>query len=478
MQIKKSVLIIVMSILIGYPAAAMAVSAFPGAQGFGAKSVGGRGGVVLKVTNLNDSGAGSLRAAVNTSGPRTVVFAVSGTISLQSDLYILNPYITIAGQTSPGGILITGKTVVVNTHDVILRHLRLRIGSHNVANAETHDTIGVYGNAVQSWFPNDAYNIIIDHCSISWGIDENFALGLNVMDATVQWSIISEGLRNAGHPKGSHSNGLLVDTKYTTVPMRISVHHNYFAHNSGRNPYIAGTTQPVVDVVNNVVYNFYGALAMTTEGNVSANFVHNYIKPGVDSLTHGYEVAHLSSETPSPRFYLKGNLGLYRKDQSADDWSIGRMWYTELLNPGFKRTTPLSAAPVKTSTASLETANCILSAAGATAPVRDSVDNRVVNDFTNGTGRIIDNISYPADFPVFTSPAPPADADNDGMADAWEQSVGLNPSTNDSALDRNNDGYTNIEDYLNYLSTKSYSFNAACMPDTSVPEAPKNVIVR
>lgn len=483
MYAKKSFLIIVLSLVIGFPMAAFGAGlpAFPGAQGFGAKSVGGRGGTVIKVTNLNDSGSGSLRAAVTASGPRTVVFTVSGIINLQNDLYVNNPYITIAGQTSPGGILVTGRSTIINTHDVVIQHMRFRVGSHNVANAETHDTLGIYGDAVPSWFPNKGYNIMIDHCSVSWGIDENFALGLDVTDVTVQWSVISEGLNNAGHPKGKHSKGLLVDTKYTNVPMRISLHHNYFAHNADRNPLISGTFDNAVpDVVNNVVYNYYGALSMITEGNVKASWVHNYVKPGLDSVSWGgYPAQHLSAgESIIPRVYSEGNISPKRPDQSYDDWSVGNMWYDTLLDQRYRLQTRLSAPAVKTATSSLGMANCVLSAVGATAPVRDSVDTRVVTDFANGTGSIRDNVSYPADFPVFSNTPAPADADNDGMADAWEASVGLNTTRNDSALDRNNDGYTNIEDYLSYLSTKSFTYDPVCMPDTTIPSPPKNFSVQ
>lgn len=479
MNFQKHIFLSVLLLLMCWPGYAYSISAFPGAQGFGANSVGGRGGQVIKVTNLNDSGTGSLRAAATASGARTIVFNVSGIINLQSELEISNPYITIAGQTSPGGILVTGRPVLINTHDVIVQHIRFRIGTHgaggNSSLLETFDTLKIYGNGNAAWFPNAAYNIIIDHCSISWGVDENVDISVGAYNLTIQWSIVSEGLSNAGHPKGEHSKGLLIDTKYagSYVPT-VSLHHNYFAHNVDRNPYICcGSPSATLDAVNNVVYNFYGALSMISESTDHVNWIHNYVKQGPGSNANAYEAINFASDPAAPSVYMEGNIGSRRLSQTSNEWSIGRMWYDELLNTGYRKTTPWPAPAVNKATMSPSVASCILSAVGATAPVRDSVDTRVINEYNSGTGSYKDTIAYPSGFPTFGTPSPPTDTDGDGIADTWEDANGLNKNVNDANLDKNGNGYTNIEDYLHYLSSKSYTFNTLCMPYFNPPASPK-----
>lgn len=466
--------ILLLAIAVACPEGAFAIPAFPGAEGFGANSVGGRGGKVIKVTNLNDSGPGSLRAAVATAGPRIVVFSVSGIINLASDLNITSPYITIAGQTSPGGILITGRPTLINTHDVVVQHIRFRIGVHSAANPETQDALKIYGGDRPDWFKNPAYNIIIDHCSISWAIDENFDIGVGATDTTIQWTIISEGLNNAGHPKGKHSKGFLMDTKNSFNTPKVSLHHSYLAHNADRNPMMGGTNPGLLDAVNNVVYNFYGSLPMISWANEGmVNWNNNYVKAGPDSNATSYEATIYPSTLVKPLVYSKGNIGTRRLSQSADEWSVGNQWYNQLADIGYRTLTPWPAPPVKTTVMSQEVANCVLSAVGATAPSRDSVDARVIADFANKSGRIPDNVIFPTDFPTFPNPAPELDSDNDGMPDSWEASNGLNPNVDDSAADRNGDGYTNIEEYLHHLSSRSYAFNALCMPAATSPVYPK-----
>lgn len=460
---------IIFMLLVFLPGIAYAVAAFPGAEGFGANSAGGRGGAIIKVTNLNNSGPGSFRAAVEAPGKRIVVFEVSGIINLTSNLYISNPYITIAGQTSPGGILVTGRPTIINTHDLIMQHMRFRLGSHGVIDqndAETFDTIAIYGD-YGGYYPNKAYNIIIDHSSFSWGIDETFSSSWNATNITLQWSIVSEGLNNAkpiGHPKADHSKGLLISGKNNNA--EVSIHHNYLAHNQDRNPMIGGgVSAPLADVVNNVVYNFKGNLSMMTYEHGRVNWVHNYVKRGPRSNATAFEAIHYPQGlAPHPLIYVKGNIGIRRMDQSAPEWSVGFEWQNQLLNEGFRKIDAWPAAAITTDIMSPAIANCLLSAVGATAPVRDSVDSRIIADFSAGTGAIIDTVTYPGDFPTFTTPAPPADTDNDGMADSWEVLKGLNTKANDSAMDRNNDGYTNIEEYLHHLSVSSYTFDGDCMP--------------
>ena len=466
MNFSKNILLFLIILLISIPEQSQAIPAFPGAEGFGAETIGGRGGTVIKVTNLNDSGAGSLRAAVETSGARIVVFETSGIINLQKDLDISNPYITIAGQTSPGGILITGWRTKIITHDVIIQHIRFRVGSHQITNGadpEQLDALDIWG---KYWGPNEAYNIIIDHCSISWGVDETFSISGGVMNTTVQWSIISEGLSSAGHPKGEHSKGLMVSGKYV-YPNTLSLHHNYIAHNSDRSPFIYSPdgVDTIVDYVNNITYNWKGSLSPLGGGTAKINWVYNYSKQGSASNDWSFEVTHdAAGISPSSQLYVLGNIGSSRLTQDAPHWNVGRHFYNELLDTAWQKTTPWNVPPVTIRTMTESVANCILTSVGATAPVRDSVDTRVVADFAAETGKIIDNVTYPDDFPTFKNLPSPADTDNDGMADSWEVTEGLNTKADDSNQDKDNDGYTNIEEYLHYLSAQSYTYNTDCMP--------------
>jgi pectate lyase len=225
------------------------VKAFPTAEGFGADALGGRGGVVIEVTNLDDSGPGSLRDAVEREGPRTVVFRVGGTIAVERPIRVRDPYITIAGQTAPGdGVLIrnhranTDAPITIETHDVVIRHLRLRPGPSGEPSCCV-DALGLM---------EGARNVIIDHVSLSWGVDELLGASEDASDFTVQWSILSEALHRSNHAKDDrHSRGLLVSTQEGG---NVSIHHNLFAHNDGRNPEVA-LAYGIADIVNNVLYN-------------------------------------------------------------------------------------------------------------------------------------------------------------------------------------------------------------------------------
>ncbi len=464
--------------LCAMPLSVEALPAFPGAEGFGAESVGGRGGQVVKVTNLNDSGPGSLREAVQTSarhyangstyqyetmeeyetrleatGHRIVVFEVSGILNLESELLINIPYLTIAGQTSPGGILVTGFQTTINTHDIIMQHLRFRVGSHRIgdgANPESLDSFDILG---QHWAVMESYNIMIDHCSFSWGVDETFTISGGVLTTTIQWCIISEGLSHAGHPKGEHSKGLLVSGKYVN-PTTVTLHHNYIAHNTDRSPqlYAPEGVNMLVDGVNNVSYNWKGGLSPYSGAAAKVNWIQNFAKQGANSNAYAFEFAHAYPLTPAPQLYVHGNIGSTRLHQSAPHWNVGVDWHNQLLSEAFRRMTPWATPPVTTTQMSHDYALKILEHAGATHPVRDSVDQRVILDFQEGTGTIRDNVVYPDDFPTFENLSAPTDTDNDGMEDKWEKTLGLNTTTDDSGGDHDGDGYTNIEEYLHSLS--------------------------
>jgi len=434
---------------------ATAAPAFPGAEGFGANATGGRGGRVIKVTNLNDSGAGSLRAAVTATGARIVVFDVSGVINLNSQLNITSPNITIAGQTSPGGIVVTGYMTLINTSNVIVRHMRFRVGSHRIANGanpETLDSLDIWGPTGGSSYNE---NIIVDHCSVGWGVDENFSMAYNLRNVTVSWNLVHEGLMNAGHPKGQHSKGLFVWAKESAPNMTVSLHHNFMAHNYERNPLInTGDGTLIVDAVNNVAYHPYGGYAMGTQENGNkVNWIHNYVKRGPQTNAQLYEIFHeASGGTPFPLIYAVGNIGTSRTTQTGSDWTVASSWQFSLANAGWKAATPWPASRVTATTMTTAYAAQVVATAGATRPFRDSVDTKMATDYASGTGSYRQNARYPADFPTYQTLAAPADSDNDGMADSWESANGLSVGTDDSASDKDGDGYTNIEEYVNFLA--------------------------
>ena len=508
--------------------------AFPGAEGFGAETIGGRGGRVVKVTNLNDSGPGSFREAVEAparnrlngsykyesddaykarleaAGKRIVVFDVSGIINLESPLIISYPFLTIAGETSPGGILVTGHETDLNAHDVIMRFMRFRMGSHRVKYDTTADGDIIYYDSPQYSFPpsggscrgnittkeaggmpcaiaggadpekldafdirgshwneNEAYNIIIDHCSFSWGVDETMTITGGAMNTTLQWSIVSEGLDYAGHPKGIHGKGLMVSGKYVQ-PSSISLLRNYIAHNTARSPLLSSPedVSTVVDAINNVSYNWNGGSAPQVNGSAKVNWVHNYSKPGLNSHAYSFEVTLGEDLYDSTKIFVQGNIGSTRESQELPEWNVGFSWRNQMMGENtYRILTPYAAPQTSTHPMTADTANCIVSASGATAPVRDSVDTRVINDFINGTGRIIDDVHSLSEFPQFENLPAPSDTDNDGMADYWEVGRGLNTDVNDSALDHDNDGYTNIEEYLHDLAARSITFDSRCMTE-------------
>jgi len=415
------------------------VPAFPGAEGFGRYSVGGRGGTIYEVTNLDNSGPGSLREAVDASGPRTVIFRVSGTIELLSRLIVDDPYITIAGQTAPGdGICLKNYAFQIKADHVIVRYMRFRPGN----NMAVEDAVWVARGR----------NIIIDHCSVSWGGDETLSVATDANDlgnVTIQWSMITESLNWLDHGYGSLVRGCY-GNGYT-------FHHNLYAHHHGRSPrpgnYNSYTVDPcglIFDFRNNVIYNWDGSYAGynadADDKITKMNFVGNYYIEGPNSS--GDDA--FREECTASRAYFSDNWMNY--GHPSDPWSLVRFdgfTYSEIL--AYKQSSPIPVAAVYTDDA--ETAySWVLVDAGASFPERDSVDERVINDVIDGTGSIINDEDEVGGWPVLEPNTPPVDTDHDGMPDDWELAYCLDPNdSNDSSNDRDGDGYTNIEEYINWL---------------------------
>ncbi len=459
--------------------------AFPGAEGFGRYTTGGRGGAVYHVTSTADDGsAGTFRWALNKPGKRTIVFDVSGTIHLTSALSISTPNVNLAGQTAPGdGICVADYPFTINASNVIIRFIRFRLGNKFVA---YHEGDGLGGM--------DQENIIIDHCSVSWSIDECCSVYGN-KNMTLQWCIVSQSLRNSGHVKGAHGYG------GNWGGSGASYHHNLLAHHDSRTPRLgprpSTQTDERMDLRNNVIYNWAGNGCYGGEG-MNVNIVNNYYKPGPGTKTRStaiqYRIASIGIRTTSyvatypafapmlhvwGKYDVEGNYINGFSDVTADNWTKGI--YAQITNSTvdnlFTATTKDTmklAAPINyvyTTTQSPAVAyEKVLQYAGASLS-RDWVDTLMVYDTRNGlashtgTGTgdvygIIDSqednkpANAPADWnawPVLQSTTTPADTDQDGMPDAWETANGLNPNNASDANTLNSDGYTMLEVYMNSL---------------------------
>ncbi len=437
----------------------VAIPAFPGATGAGIDTVGGRGGAVYKVTNLNDTGPGSLREAVTTSGARYVVFDVSGNINLKTILTIKQPYLTLAGETSPGGIAISGKQFNIGTHDVIVRHFRFRSGGHEYDGDNSDgDSLSLWG---ENWGGVSVFNVIVDHCSVTWGTDETFSVTGGSTNTTIQYCLIAEGLNYA---KGSsrHSKGLMVSGKYN-FDTEVSLYRNYIAHVDDRAPLLynpeasAHSSVPtyLVEGSNNVVYNWKGGNRPGNGGDAPVNWVNNYAKEGLNSNRQDFIFEYANRlATAKPMIYISGNIGTGRGPGDAE-WLVSEDWHAILLSNAWQKSTPWPmdvTLPSEVMTYTL--AKTIVAESGATVPIRDSVDERIVNSFAAGTGTIPDNVSYPGDWPAYINHSPPVDSDNDGMSDFWEEMT-FGDLSKAATGDEDSDGYENIEEYLHYLANGS-----------------------
>ncbi len=438
--------------------------AFPGAEGGGMYVTGGRGGRVIHVTNLNDSGEGSLRAAVDASGPRTVVFDVSGIIELESQLRIRNGNLTIAGQTAPGdGICIKNYATVVEADNVIIRFVRFRLGN-KVLNTDGEDCI--WGRRHR--------DIILDHCSMAWSIDECASFYGNE-NFTMQWCILTESLKDSNHPKGEHGYGGIWGGK------NASFHHNMLANHDSRNPRFdhpqiyENPDNPArrghVDFRNNVIFNWGNNNTYGGEGGWF-NLVNNYYKQGKDSRDRKYiydvNGIYTSKDIDYgyPELYVSGNVYHDYPGITADNLT-GLYWHDdssyEVPSDAVILSSPLSlegpsGQDIYTSTHSAYDAFEAVCDFGGASDARDAVDERAVSGAESGTGAIIDLPSDVGGWPEYTASSDETeqvkDTDGDGMPDWFETEFGLDPQDGSDGTAKNLDEhgrYTNLEMYLHYL---------------------------
>ncbi|HEX9964855.1 MAG TPA: pectate lyase [Allosphingosinicella sp.] len=420
--------------------------AFPGAEGAGRLAKGGRGGQVLRVVNLEDSGPGSLRAAIEAKGPRTIVFDVGGTIRLKKPLVIRNGEVTVAGQTAPGGgITLRDRHFEIAADDVVVRHIRSRLGDEGGAESDAF-TI------------SRGRRIIVDHVSASWSVDETLSSGSDyktprddLRDVTVQWSIISESLRKSVHAKGEHGYGSLLRGGRGA---RMSFHHNLWAHHMARMPRPGNYLAPAQDSVgayydfrSNVFYNWggshsgYNADSGAKASHAAYNFIDNYYLRGPDSK----KPVAFDERNPLARAWFAGNAMDGRI--AKDPWSL----VTGRTDREYRLGGPLAVGPVERDPA-LRAYERVLAGAGASR-ARDPVDLRVVAGVRSRGGRQIDSQAEVGGWPELAPGSAWIDGDGDGMPDSWETKHRLDPrDPADGKADRDGDGYTELEEWLNSLA--------------------------
>ena len=427
---------------VGLAAPTTSTPAFPGAEGFGRHAAGGRGGVVLRVTTLADSGPGSLRAAIETKGPRTIVFDVGGTITLAAPLKISRSNVTLAGQTAPGdGVTLRGQPLIIAADDVIVRYIRVRLG----------DETGVQEDAVSI---TRGRRIILDHVSASWSVDETLSAGSRyataedgVFDLTVQWSLIAESLNVSVHEKGRHGYGSLIRGGRGA---KMSWLNNLWANHQARMPRPGNYNDRAADPLGgffefrgNVFYNWGGGRAgynADKDALAAYDFVGNWYQAGPDSEG----MLAFCEENAGSRAFFEGNA--MNGVVPADPWSLVGCTPPE----GYRATAPLADSGARTPSPALAYER-VLAGAGA-SKVRDSVDERIVAGVRSRTGRLINSQRDAGGWPVLKGGPAWIDGDGDGMPDDWERARGFDVrDASDGSQDADGDGFTNLEDWLNGL---------------------------
>lgn len=407
-------------------AAGLTGVAFPGALGYGAHAAGGRGGRIIAVTTLDDSGPGSLRTCIEESGPRICVFRVGGVIRFTTKRPVIkNPYITIAGQTAPGGGILLAHAggedgltplVIKNTHDVIVRHIRVR-----------PDMRGTNRGSNSAFIIENSHDVILDHVSASWALDENVGGYSNTDNVTISGSIFAEGI-----PK--HDKCALLSSD-PTKPQHLTFINNLCAHNGDRNPDINFPAKSCVEVINNVLYNgqFEFSEVWGSYGGTPVSIIGNWYRAGPNTHKGAYAVTRqLVGARGLPQIYMAGNKldGLAAEaNPSAGEVMVG------------KPPCPLTVEPIPAA----EAYERVLAGSGAFP--RDSVDRRIVADVRGRTGKIV---SGPGALPTLDAGTPYEDSDADGMSDSWERAHGLNPAVNDAWGDIDNNGWANLDEFLDF----------------------------
>jgi hypothetical protein len=470
-----------------------ALPVFPGAEGFGTDTPAGRGGKVYKVTSLADSGTGTLRAAVEASGPRTVLFDVSGTIHLNSNINVRNPFVTIACQSAPTpGVQVEGGMLIIMTTDVLIRHCKFRVGDSSHPNALASDTdaitIGDYQNNRQ------VSRIVIDHSELVFGPDIGGAAVFNATDFTFSWSIIGAGLWHSEHaeantPSMSHDMAMFLresvhfspsDSRYFW-PTRGSLHHNIYLHAFDRFPRIQGSEK--IDFINNLLYNgpsWQGHLKAGTRG---LNVVGNMHIHGPDNRHRDWCAVALHGPNWIPD--SSATFAIYISDIKSEGNTgcpsnvmvAGYGWSSSMLKS--QPTFPISISSIFPAS---QVESKLTGHAGPTRPTIDSLTQKWYNDVSNRTGSFINGINFDGvdGYPKYTNllpnlsgGTPQPDSDNDGMPNAWENQYSFNPNSSyDGSSDADGDGYTNLEEYLNNTNPRG---GGTVPTNTPVPTSPPGV---
>lgn len=410
-------------------------AAFPGAEGWGAMTVGGHKGDIYRVTSLDDDGSkqGTLRYAIEQKGKRVIIFDVCGYIELEKNLEIKHSYLTIAGQTAPGqGITLRNFPLIVKkTNDVIIRHLRVRPGAHK----SSMDAISI----------KKCNNVILDHVSATWGNDESVSVTDNSTNITIQWCIIGATQRIMNHSKGS-----ILTSDYSNKNGGISVHHNFYTSCDDRMPKFGtghnwgkGKTTRV-DFINNVVFN-WGTKNSGRSGKnqkVQVNYINNWLQPGKDTDKDIRKYA-FTKTNDRLQLYIIGNylLGSLKKNQE----DLVRETKNKFVDKEF------SKAPIKiVSQPADEAKDDIIRYAGALFSNRDQIDQNLINQlYDKNGGNIPEKIKDKNYIPLICNNyIPPTDTDKDGIPDDWEKKHGSNPDKYDGDK-TSSSGYTYLEDYLN-----------------------------
>ncbi|MAD80229.1 MAG: pectate lyase [Planctomycetaceae bacterium] len=353
---------------------------------------------------------------------------------MKSSLTVREPFVTIAGQSAPGdGICLKNYGFSVATHDVVVRHMRFRPGDELGPEYKKRGK-GFSPDAVSINSPS--HNVIFDHCSASWSIDECLSVsGAGITNVTVQWCIISESLDDSFHEKGPHGYGSLLRTNG-----KVSFHHNIYAHRRSRSPRPGtyGDGSILLDFRNNVIYDSTGYSAADP---VRMNYVGNYIRRPRGA------VFRIGGE--ATRIYAKDNYLDGKKEQPDDNWRL-----ISGAKPGNKQVEPFPFAKVKSQSAQAAFESTLFEA-GATLPKRDAVDARVIRQIQSSKGNLIDSQDQVGGWPRFSQAEATRDSDNDGMPDSWERKYKLNPNAPDGNKDTDRDGFTDIEEFLNRADPKS-----------------------